>query len=1147
MMTKVLSKDFRLLFETTPALSLILLPDFTIAGVTDAYLKATLIVRENALGRGIFEVFPDNPADPEATGVANLRASLNYVVEHRKPHTMAIQKYDIRRPDSTWEVRYWSPVNAPVLNNLHELLYINHTVTDVTNTHAATVQSKQSDKNYQLLVQSVTDYAIFMLDEKGNVASWNSGAESIKGYKAEEIIGKPIDVFYTAEDVENELPQKNLMKTRELGHFESEGRRVRKDGSVFYANVVFTSLIDEEGRFYGYAKVTRDITEKRKAEEHIRLLANIASNIQDTIITTDTHSIITGWNHAAEKLFEWKTDEVIGKSSEEILRIIYPGQTREQILAAFAEKEFWHGELVYHTMSGRPVNAMVTASKLKDGEGNITGSLALVRDITARRKAEDALGKLNKELEQRIAERTLEIETKENRFRALIENISDAIVLNDAESNILYQSPSVERILGYTFEERNGNKVSDYLHPAYRNDFVSFFQEVKKSPGIPLPFQYRFLHKDGHFIWLEGVVTNLINDSSVGAYVANYRDITHRKELEELLRKANSLARIGGWEVDVDKGTIYWSDITKEIHETDFNYLPDLETGINFYKEGVGRELIIQKVKEAIELGKPWDVELQIITAKNNERWVRSIGEPEFSNGKCRRIIGSFQDIDQRKKAEEKLVESEKLYRSLFTNMHHGFAYCKAIMESGHVVDFIYLAVNNEYEKLFEVDDITGKKMSEVLPELLASDADYTGLMTIVATSGKSEKFETYVESLCKWFSVSLYSPGEGYFVLLVDNITERKNAEQNLVASEKQFRNTLDNMLEGAQLIDFDWRYIYVNDSFAKHGKYLKEELIGYTVMEKYPGIENTEIFKIYERCFNERISIHLENEFKFPDNSVGWFELSFQPVPEGIFILSVDITERKKAEREVLQLNEELEQKVIRRTEQLKKSNEELEAFSYSVSHDLRAPLRAIIGFTAILEEDYTSKLDDEAKRITSVIKNNTIKMGQLIDDLLTFSRMGRQELVKAGIDTNSLVEEVINSIDKKENGIAIDWNIHELPDVKADINTIRQVWVNYISNAIKYSSKKTKPIIEIGSHRENGQTVFFVKDNGVGFNEKYGDKLFKVFQRLHGATEFEGTGVGLAIVDKIISKHEGKVWAKGEVNKGACFYFSLPFYKK
>jgi len=244
-----------------------------------------------------------------------------------------------------------------------------------------------------------------------------------------------------------------------------------------------------------------------------------------------------------------------------------------------------------------------------------------------------------------------------------------------------------------------------------------------------------------------------------------------------------------------------------------------------------------------------------------------------------------------------------------------------------------------------------------------------------------------------------------------------------------------------------------------------------------------------------------------------------------------------------EIQATQSDLENKVIGRTAQLEAVNTEMEAFSYSVSHDLRAPLRGIIGFTAILEEKYSSKLDDEAKRLTDIIKKNTLKMGNLIDDLLAFSKIGRNELVKHSINSTEMVHEVIESLDPKHVNDKIKWTIPTLPNVTGDTNAIRQVWTNLISNAIKYSARKEEPVIEIGSFRHNGQTVFFVKDNGVGFDEQYKDKLFKVFQRLHSMAEFEGTGIGLAIVEKIVSKHGGHVWVEAKEDQGACFYFSLP----
>jgi signal transduction histidine kinase len=237
--------------------------------------------------------------------------------------------------------------------------------------------------------------------------------------------------------------------------------------------------------------------------------------------------------------------------------------------------------------------------------------------------------------------------------------------------------------------------------------------------------------------------------------------------------------------------------------------------------------------------------------------------------------------------------------------------------------------------------------------------------------------------------------------------------------------------------------------------------------------------------------------------------------------------------------EFNQSLEQKVMERTHELETVNMELESFSYSVSHDLRAPLRAIIGFTAILEDDYSDRLGEDAKRITGVIRESTTKMGMLIDDLLAFSRLGRQNISKTTVNMNHLISEIIRGIDVEK----IEWVISDLPNIEGDINTLRQVWVNLISNAVKYSRDNVHPVIEIGSYGQDDAIVFFIKDNGVGFDQQYAGKLFKVFQRLHSEEEFEGTGVGLAIVEKIIAKHGGEIRAEAEVNKGATFFIKLP----
>lgn len=275
----------------------------------------------------------------------------------------------------------------------------------------------------------------------------------------------------------------------------------------------------------------------------------------------------------------------------------------------------------------------------------------------------------------------------------------------------------------------------------------------------------------------------------------------------------------------------------------------------------------------------------------------------------------------------------------------------------------------------------------------------------------------------------------------------------------------------------------------------------------------------------------------------------LPFLAVAEGVLVLLLlyalikSRRELADARNRMERINLDLERRVEERTAQLNATIRELEAFSYSISHDLRAPLRAIDGFSKMLQDDYQTKLDAEGKRLIDVIRHNTLNMGRLIDGLLAFSRLGRQQIGHVNLSMSDLVKDAIEEVRGSMNGRDIDFRISHLPDTVGDRVLLRQVLINILSNAVKFSRDRKPAIIEIGGASESGDNHYYIRDNGVGFESRYADKMFGVFQRLHAATEFEGTGLGLAIVQRIVQRHGGRVWAEGAPGNGATIHFSLP----
>lgn len=381
-------------------------------------------------------------------------------------------------------------------------------------------------------------------------------------------------------------------------------------------------------------------------------------------------------------------------------------------------------------------------------------------------------------------------------------------------------------------------------------------------------------------------------------------------------------------------------------------------------------------------------------------------------------------------------------------------------------------------------------------------------------------------------------------------NITVLKNTEALLRKTEASLRFLLNNSDTAIFLLDTQMRVVTINQmaqdwAFIELGRHVVngESFIG-LLPDKYRNMALAVIKNAIEGQ-----SYNYEDKYISSTGKTGWYHVKFDCIKDengvitGSCISTRETTPYRTAQAEVKAMNDLLEQKVKERTAELEVANKELEAFTYSVSHDLMAPLRIIDGFSQVLLDDYRNKLDEEGFQTLQVIKRNANRMGELVNDLLNLARLGRANLIKRSASMQDIVATVIDEMRFTTNKLEAKIKVKDLAPADCDGVLIKQVWSNLVSNAIKYSRTKAEPLVEIGSIEQNGLIIYYIRDNGVGFDTQFSGKLFGVFQRLHKPNEFEGTGVGLAIVHRIITRHGGRVWADAKLNEGAVFYFTLP----
>jgi PAS domain S-box-containing protein len=530
-----------------------------------------------------------------------------------------------------------------------------------------------------------------------------------------------------------------------------------------------------------------------------------------------------------------------------------------------------------------------------------------------------------------------------------------------------------------------------------------------------------------------------------------------------------------------------------------------------------------------------------------------------YQAGDVNVIQCNVRDITERKQIEEARRMSDARYRALFDHAPDGIVIANP--------NSYYLDANSSICRMlgYAREELIGLHASNIV---IQSEIKYIGpaLSEIKARTDyhREWQFRRKDGSVFPAEVIATMMP-DGNLMGMIRDITARKQTEAALIrlASIVEFS---DDAIIGK---DLDSTVTSWNRGAEKIFGYTAGEMVGASIMRLIPADRQDEEIQILEKVKRGESVEHFDTLRQAKDGRLINISVTASPIKDtagkvvGVSKVARDISQRKAVQEKIQQLNVELEQRVIERTAQLQSANEELEAFSYSVSHDLRAPLRHVMGFVNLLQNDAGPSLSEKNTGYLTTISQSAKRMGNLIDDLLTFSRVGRAEIQKANINLDELVRETLGDFQAETNARTIVWEIHPLPFVRADRALLRLVLVNLVSNAVKFTCHRTEAKIEIGcvetvegrESKVEGQTVspstldprpstvIYVRDNGAGFDPLYAHKLFGVFQRLHSNEEFEGTGIGLANVQRIIQRFGGRVWAEGAVDAGATFYFSIP----